>query len=124
MAKRLMSYEVVLTDNQFPKFIRLTPERLEQGITELAFEGERFVKQSFTISPSVPGDPPGVDTGALSNSIHVVDLGRFMKSIRTGVDYDIFLEFGTSRMAPRPYMSPMARYLEGRVVPTFQGFYD
>jgi len=59
-----------------------------------------------------------VDTGALRKSIHVERKGKLEVSIvagdggvinpRTGreVDYAGYVEFGTSRASPQPYMQP------------------
>lgn len=61
--------------------------------------------------PSVAGNPPAVDTGTLLQSItHSIDeeggnaVGR-VGSILKNPDYPTFLEFGTSRMQPRPWLS-------------------
>ena len=48
-----------------------------------------------------------VDTGRLRNSItHAVDGNDAY--IGTNVDYGKFVELGTSKMAPRPYLTPAA----------------
>lgn len=58
---------------------------------------------------SSPGEPPHVDSGALLASIQVVgpvvsgDLAA--ASAGTDIDYGVMLEFGTSRMAARPWMA-------------------
>ncbi len=63
-------------------------------------------------SPSKPGSPPGVRTGVLRMSWQptVEGVSRGTKSvtlsptIRSNVKYAPYLEYGTSRMAARPYM--------------------
>lgn len=101
-----------------------SPQKAGQLIRALAFEGMSDVQRSFSTSPSAPGDTPGVDTGALKNSINVKPVAPFVQSINTGVDYDAYLEFGTSRMAARPYMSPMARRLEQKIPQFFKNWID
>ena len=61
--------------------------------------------------PSVAGNPPAVDTGTLLQSVtHSVDeengnaVGR-VGSILKNPDYPTFLEYGTSKMKPRPWLS-------------------
>jgi HK97 gp10 family phage protein len=50
-----------------------------------------------------------VDTGALRNSIsHDLRDGGLTAEIGPTVHYAPFLEYGTSRMAPRPYLGPAA----------------
>lgn len=59
--------------------------------------------------PSLPGNPPAPDTGNLRASIHYT-LGETengcIARIGTDVEYGKHLEFGTSRMAPRPWLKP------------------
>lgn len=57
-------------------------------------------------SPSAPGEPPGVDTGTLKSSINVNSLGPTIYAVNVGTDYGIHLEYGTIRMAARPFLLP------------------
>lgn len=69
--------------------------------------------------PSVPGNPPAVDGGDLKRSItfSVTEedtriIGR-VGSTQRDPPYGFYLEFGTSRMAERPWLRPaMARNKE------------
>jgi HK97 gp10 family phage protein len=47
-----------------------------------------------------------VDTGALRNSIHAAQSGELTWTVSDGVAYGVFQEFGTSRMAAHPFMTP------------------
>ncbi len=47
-----------------------------------------------------------VDTGALRNSISTEPVARMTYRVQDGVEYGIYQEFGTSRMAAQPFMSP------------------
>lgn len=66
---------------------------------------------------SAPGAPPARRTGALANSIGFKYnglVGRFMAGGPSGVVYSSskyapHLEYGTVRMAPRPFMRPAAK---------------
>jgi HK97 gp10 family phage protein len=67
--------------------------------------------------PSPPGQPPRRVTGTLQQSI-VVQVRVVGDEVRTRVGatapYANYLERGTSRMAPRPYLSPaLKRYGPG-----------
>ncbi len=101
---------------------RQSPQKAGQLVRAMALDGQRDVQQSFGTSPSAPGDPPGADTGTLKNSIRVKPLGPLSQRIVTGVDYDAHLEFGTTRMRPRPYMGPMAMRLQEHVDDYFKNF--
>lgn len=71
---------------------------------------------------SRPGDPPARRTGDLIRSIKV--LRRFKTFTEVGPDpadfpanrfYPVFLEFGTRKMAPRPYIRPSIRRFKAGV---------
>ena len=51
--------------------------------------------------------------GKLSAAIYAYPVRSMVWAISTGdTEYAIFLEYGTSRIEPRPYMQPMAFWLE------------
>lgn len=56
-------------------------------------------------NPSNPGQPPGVRTARLKNSIASVKTGKPMqREVGTNVSYALALEKGTSKMTQRPFM--------------------
>ena len=61
--------------------------------------------------PSVAGEPPAPDTGTLMRSItHSVEIKNdevvgYVGSIIENENYPKFLEYGTSKMKPRPWLS-------------------
>ena len=56
---------------------------------------------------SAAGEPPATDTGFLVNNIALkVDVDGLGASVESRADYSTFLEFGTSKMAARPFMQP------------------
>jgi len=60
-------------------------------------------------TPSRPGKPPHVDTGRLRASItYEIDRSLFsiIGRVGTNVEYGRYLELGTSRMSPRPWLRP------------------
>jgi len=56
--------------------------------------------------PSRPGEPPNRDTGNLQSKLKSVPTGPISAEVRSEAPYAAPLEFGTSRMAARPYMRP------------------
>lgn len=59
--------------------------------------------------PSAPGEPPNRDTGQLDQSVIARRRGRVRSEVSANAPYALFLEFGTSRMAERPFMRPATR---------------
>ena len=56
---------------------------------------------------SAPGEAPAQDTGNLARSIFVgLDQEALVATITVKANYATALEFGTNRMAPRPFMGP------------------
>lgn len=92
-----MAIDVKITDNS-EEFLNALPEQIEQALTAIGLTAESYAKQ----------DCP-VDTGRLRNSItHAVEMGEQSVYIGTNVEYAAFVELGTSRMKPRPYLKPAA----------------
>src|SRR4051794_16695947 len=59
---------------------------------------------------SAPGESPATDSGTLASRVfHDVQAGGFEASVFSDVNYAGMLEFGTRRMAPRPYLAPALR---------------
>lgn len=83
---------------------QLIESTAEASITAGAVSGANHV-------PSLPGQPPNEDTGTLRRSIETRVGGPNLVIVQAGggeTDYAAFLEFGTSRMAARPFMRPAA----------------
>lgn len=59
-------------------------------------------------SPSSPGQPPAIVTGRLDESIEVERISPSIWSVKSDAPYAAFLEFGTRKMAPRPFFKPAA----------------
>lgn len=55
---------------------------------------------------SAPGEAPATDTGRLANSIEFDQVGPLTATVGSRLIYALYLEYGTSRMAPRPYFRP------------------
>lgn len=59
-----------------------------------------------THQASAPGEAPMSDTGRLANSIFFEVEGRLTATVGSRLIYALWLEYGTSKMAARPYFRP------------------
>lgn len=73
----------------------------EASITAGAVSGANHV-------PSAPGQPPNEDSGNLRRNIETEIGGPNLVTVTSYAGYSQALEFGTSRMAARPFMRPAA----------------
>lgn len=89
--------------------------QLVEAVALTAVQGETRMKRMLTNpSPSRPGNPPGVDTGRYRSSWrHRFDANALGAELYTDVEYGPYLEYGTSRMAPRPHAGPVAEQIKG-----------
>jgi len=71
--------------------------------------GRTYRRRGVTHVASAPGAAPAVDTGRLRASI-TYELGQdgrgLVARIGTNVKYAAYLELGTRRMRPRPFLRP------------------
>jgi len=112
--KRMKQQIAIKLDTQRLDFLRgAIPGRAEDILDVGARNIETRAKLSMKGGgsphvPSAPGEPPHVDTGALRASIHVEKPKTLARDIMDGVEYGVYLEFGTSspRMAARPWLTP------------------
>ena len=115
--------------------------KIDKIIVSAAEELIEIIRQSWSpVAPSKPGDPPAVRTGNLDETVERSRgygrdaLGRFAtkanrKSIRLTFDtrkgggdrvrkgkgnrlYSGYLEEGTDKMAPRPFLEPSVKELK------------
>lgn len=91
-----------LTDKALYAAGQLIEIESERSITEGSISGAGHI-------PSLPGQPPNADTRQLDTSIHTVAVGRGRVNVESTAPYSAALEFGTSKMAARPYMNPASQ---------------
>jgi HK97 gp10 family phage protein len=105
-----------------PKLISaMSGDRLGRAVVAGGFVLETAVKISMSAAShtgrrygghqaSAPGETPAVDTGGLVNSISTElessSATDAWAQVGTDKEYGEWLEFGTSKMAPRPFMRP------------------
>ena len=86
--------------------IRLDDTRLRQITAEIAPRAEKLVAETaYAVEGKAKENAP-VDTGALRNSIGTEQKAQFTYWVQDGVEYGIFQELGTSRMAAHPFLTP------------------
>ncbi len=66
--------------------------------------------------PSRPGEPPNEDTAHLRTNIFTTQPAPLRVLVSSEAKYSAALEYGTSKMAARPFMGPAARAKRAEVV--------
>jgi HK97 gp10 family phage protein len=97
---------------------RLTSPEAKRQIEAALFAGGEEIQVEAQISitngavsgknhvPSKPGEPPNQDTGELAGNIETNVVGPLHVQVSSNAPYAVPLEFGTSKLAERPYMRP------------------
>jgi HK97 gp10 family phage protein len=97
---------------EFNHFAEIADDMLDMADVVVAKTLSRIhetVNAEFASSgdgPSAPGQPPAIDTGNLANSITEQMTGPGEGEVDVGAEYGIYLEMGTAKMAPRPFLAP------------------
>lgn len=83
--------------------------------------GRTYTRGSVTHVASAPGEAPNTDTGKLVSSIKIQkDAKLFTVAVGTDLEYGKFLEFGTTRMAARPWLGPACEKNKSLIVKLFK----
>jgi len=111
--------------NKLPNAIRGVEKGAKKAALKMAYRIETEIKDRMSKSgsgitygshqASAPGDPPAVDTGTLRASIVSRETSKGA-SVSSHMEYAIYLELGTSKMAPRPVWIPVAQEIAQRAV--------
>lgn len=82
----------------------------EHSITEGSISGKGHI-------PSLPGQPPNRQTGTLDSNIETTVVAQNPPTVHvtSHAPYSAFLEFGTSVMAARPFLSPAVAKFRGKI---------
>lgn len=75
--------------------------------------GRRYKRGNIIHQASAPGQGPAVDIGRLRQSITALKVEDGHWRVGTNVEYAPYLEFGTRKMAARPFMRPAVRKVFG-----------
>ena len=116
--------QITITYNHLPQLAAKAPQIVSAIVRKTAhdlkadaqnsMEGPkhgRIYRSSKTGKPhraSAPGEAPAVDIGNLKNSIFVEIESPTTAIVAVGAKYGITLEYGSRKIAPRPYMRPAA----------------
>jgi HK97 gp10 family phage protein len=103
---------------QHQERLRRLPALAEQAVEQALFAGAEYIANEAALSitrgavsgknhvASAPGQPPNADTHRLDRSIEGAKAGRLKAKVSANSGYASALEFGTSKMAARPFMRP------------------
>src|SRR6185369_667509 len=117
MAQRLANMSVKFTNNM-PGITRTFQSRASRLVRQTVTEIEARIKTSFSEpkhghidsrghQASAPGEAPAIDYGVLTNSVQSYMETETRGGVGVGAEYAPHLEYGTSSIAPRPFMAPV-----------------
>lgn len=98
--------------------LKALPALAERHVTQALFAAAERIAVEAQLSitrgsvsgkehvPSKPGEPPNNDSGRLADSVEATRAGRLKAKVTANSGYAANLEFGTSRIKPRPFMRP------------------
>lgn len=124
-----MAFSTVVGMDKHIRRLREISDNVESESVQLLLEAGEMVRQTAMASirentirgpghiPSRPGEPPKGDSGVLELGIEV-ELRASEKTVNviSRAPYSAALEFGTSRIAPRPFLAPALRQHRSRLV--------
>jgi hypothetical protein len=104
--------------------VRLVGRALFSAGEDIQTEAQRLISLGAVSGaahvPSAPGEPPNYDTGVLSSNIETVQVEPLRVQVKSSAPYAGSLEFGSSKMAERPYMRPARDNKRAEVVAKVQ----
>lgn len=92
--------------------VKKDTRRLDEIARNVKPRAQKVIKTSAFVIAGEASILAPYDTGALSNSLAagVVQKGELLWWCQDGVEYGIFQELGTSRMAAHPFMVPAVEH--------------
>lgn len=113
-----------LTYNRLPEIARKFPQATKQLVEDALADAEMNIKDEMAAAKSgrwydghqasAPGEAPAIDSGELVESLEVTDVIDGEGAIGTNAEHAEYLEYGTSKMAARPFMTPAGDVAQGR----------
>ncbi len=88
--------------------IRHVTARLERATSDMRRRGNQALRKAAEDTKNSAKNKVPVDTGNLKGSIGVTMVSDLQAEIGPTAEYGFWVEMGTSRMAPQPYMGPAA----------------
>lgn len=110
-----MGWKITVKRNDIPRLIDQWQDEARRTVSEFSYILEAEIKQNVV-------EKDIIDTGALLNSVQVQ---RFEDDGLTsytgpGVEYAIHHEYGTSRMAARPFVGPAVEAIRDDFIRTLK----
>lgn len=119
----MLTFQVRIPTDLAHQIIGRIEPRVEDALDELTDKtldyGRRLLSIPFPPASS-PGEAPHRRSGQLQRSGGVMPAEKLHRELRFTAEWAIYLELGTSKMAPRPFMRPMAREAVKLVPGTFK----
>lgn len=112
----MIQMTVAVTINRIKSTGESLTNKFNDFLFFLAEHGAEDIVDNYTTDhiPSSPGEPPAVRTGNLRDST-VAEKHDNYATIDVGAEYAEWLEFGTSKIAPRPFVRPAVQRLENDI---------
>lgn len=109
------SISVQIDRKRLDALLRSAPGKADEVVGGAAYELQADVQTHWSQqSPSSPGEPPAVVTGNLTGDIKTRPIRKALWEVVFGAEYAPYLEFGTPRMAARPFLRPAVWRLSKR----------
>ena len=103
--------------------IKLDTKVLDRLTRELDMNTNQVLRAiSFQVEGGAKTRAP-VDTGALKNSIHTEQKGKNKYIVADSVEYGIYQELGTHKMAAQPFMVPAVEAVRKYLADKFKGLF-
>jgi phage gpG-like protein len=99
-AKRRIEHEM---SNRMAVACRLVMNHAKELLSVSGTGGTPGSKRNYGSNPSAPGEPPHKQYGRLRASV-ATEVEGMRGRVGTNVDYGRYLEQGTRKMAPRPWL--------------------
>lgn len=126
--KRISKSKAVLGkyDKQLKQIIavggQMVMNEAKQSIHSHGSSGRTYEKYNprRTHTASSAGNPPNTDTGYLANNIYLeIDTDGLGADVESRAEYSEFLEFGTSKILPRPFLQPALEANRRKIIQMF-----
>lgn len=105
-------------DKRLYKSALIIENTAKTGLQTGSRSGRTYKRRSVTHKASAPGEYPKTDTGKLVRNIFSMKVGSFhyiIGSRGNGAPHGKWLEFGTMKMRPRPWLSRALRESVGKI---------
>lgn len=115
--KRRLSRAAIVVDRHAKELLSVSGTGVRGAGGQIVRAVKRTKKTIYGAFPSAPGQPPRKQTGHLRRSVawELVYGVRMVARVGTNIRYGRWLELGTSKMLPRPWLVRAFREMQGQV---------